>query len=112
MKNSIRFLIASVAVYLIVVVIGAFAVLECECGAACATIRTVSDALWWAVNMSSVGDAEISPVTNAGRIVGGVLCLVGSALFTVNVGIIAGIVTHVIRKEECWPERTDTDRYG
>ncbi len=100
MKNSIRFLIASVAVYMIVVVIGAFAVLECECGIYDATIRTISDALWWAVNMSSVGDAGIAPVTNAGRVVGGVLCLVGSALFTVNVGIIAAMVTQIIRKSE------------
>ena len=99
MKNSIRFLIASVVVYLIVAVIGAFAVLECECGVYGATIRTVSDALWWAVNMSSVGDAGIAPVTNAGRIVGGVLCLVGSALFTVNVGIISAMFTNIIKKE-------------
>lgn len=99
MKNSIRFLIASVVVYLIVAVIGAFAVLECECRVYDATIRTVSDALWWAVNMSSVGDAGIAPVTNAGRIVGGVLCLVGSALFTVNVGIISAMFTNIIKKE-------------
>lgn len=99
MKNSIRFLIASVAVYLIVAVIGAFAVLKCEAGAQGETIRTVSDALWWAVNMSSVGDAGIAPVTNAGRIVGGVLCLVGSALFTVNVGIISAMFTNIIKKE-------------
>ena len=99
MKNSIRFLLASVMVFLAVAVIGAFAVLKCEAGAQSATIRTISDALWWAVNMSSVGDAGIAPVTNAGRIVGGVLCLVGSALFTVNVGIISAMFTHVIRKE-------------
>lgn len=100
MKNSIRFLIASVVVFLAVAVIGAFAVLKCEAGAQGATIRTVSDALWWAVNMSSVGDANVAPVTDAGRVVGGVLCLVGSALFTVNVGIIAAMVTQAIKSEE------------
>ena len=99
MKKTVCFLTVSAAVFAAVLIVGAYLVLALEQGADGASIRTQSDALWWAVNISSVGDANISPVTNAGRFAGAMLILIGYALFTVNVVLISAIFTHIIKHE-------------
>ena len=99
MKKTICFLAVSAGVFAAVLIGGAYLVLELERGADGATIRTISDALWWTVNISSVGDANMAPVTDAGRFAGAMLILIGYALFTVNVGLISAVFTHVIKHE-------------
>jgi voltage-gated potassium channel len=55
-----------------------------------ATIKSVSDAVWWAlVTVSTVGYGDEYPVTNGGRIIALLLMAVGIALFSVITGSLA-----------------------
>jgi voltage-gated potassium channel len=74
---------------LLIVIAGA-AVLSAERFAPGATIRTPSDALWWAVSSTtSSTSGNLSPVTVEGRIVATALRLFGLGLFTSMAGLIA-----------------------
>lgn len=97
MKRSLILFIFSIAVFVAVVFAGAYGVFRCEKGVYVANISTMGDALWWSLNVCSVGDAGFSPVTASGRIIGAVLIVIGYACFTVNVGIISAVISHRIR---------------
>lgn len=72
--------VGSVAV--VSVGLGALAVLDAEQSAAGATITSYGDAVWWAVStVSTVGYGDVYPVTTGGRMVAGVLMVVGVAVF-------------------------------
>ena len=52
-------------------------------------VRNLPDALWWAiVTMTTVGYGDLTPVTGLGRVVAGVLMVVGM----INLAMFAGIV--------------------
>lgn len=56
-------------------------------------VNSVADGIWWAlVTITTVGFGDISPVTTAGRVVGGVLMVAG--LFTI--ALFAGIIGHTL----------------
>jgi voltage-gated potassium channel len=57
-------------------------VLRAERDANAATIKSASDALWWCMEtITTIGYGDEVPVTNAGRIVGVWLMIVGVGLF-------------------------------
>ena len=96
MKHLLKVGGISLLFFVFVVLVGAEAVLEQERNAPGATITTMSDALWWAINVCSVGDANIGPVTTDGRVTGSILILIGYACFTVNVGIVTVALTRLL----------------
>lgn len=56
-------------------------------------LRTIGDGLWWGlVTLTTVGFGDIAPMTALGRIVGGLLMVVGM----VTLGLFAGIVGHTL----------------
>jgi voltage-gated potassium channel len=56
-------------------------------------LNSVADGLWWAlVTVTTVGFGDITPVSGIGRVVGGVLMLMG----LVNLGLFASIVGHTL----------------
>jgi len=83
--------LAIVLVLVIVVIEGAsIAVLRAEDGAPDANILNASDAVWWGlVTVATVGYGDKYPVTNAGRIIGSVLIILGVGLFGVVTGYLA-----------------------
>lgn len=81
--------VLGVLAILLIVIAGA-SVLSAERFAPGATIRTPSDALWWAVSSTtSSSSGNLSPVTIEGRIVATILRLFGLGLFTSMAGLIA-----------------------
>jgi voltage-gated potassium channel len=91
-----------VAVYLVggaglLGVVGSVAVLDAERGAPGANIRTLGDAVWWAVTtMSTVGYGDLYPVTPPGRVVGGVLMLGGLAVFGLATALLASWLVEAV----------------
>lgn len=87
---------ASAAVWIVLFVIilllefGSVGILLIEENAPGATITGASDALWWVyVTITTVGYGDTYPVTNAGRILGAFVMLVGVGLFGVVTGFLA-----------------------
>lgn len=87
---------ASGALYIILFLIilllefGSIGMLYAEQTNSGANIKTASDAIWWTyVTITTVGYGDRFPTTNAGRLIGIVVMLVGVGLFAVVTGFIA-----------------------
>lgn len=76
---------------------GALLVLEAERTDSEATIRTLGDALWWAVTtMTTVGYGDLSPVTQEGKFVAAALMIAGIALLgAVTATLASWLLDHV-----------------
>ena len=98
MKKIISLLSSTYSAFALLVFLGAYLELRVEAGAEGASICTYGDALWFALNVSSVGDASCTPVTTAGRIIGACLILIGYALFTVNIAVLSSALSHYLSK--------------
>ena len=71
---------------------GSLTMLHVEEDAPGANITTASDALWYTiVTISTVGYGDQYPVTNAGRIVGAVIIVVGVGIFGTFTGYLANL---------------------
>ena len=82
------FLAASL-VSLLLVIFSSISILQFETTSD-ANIRTAADALWWAIStITTVGYGDRFPVTSEGRLIGGVLMLMGVGLFGTVSGFIA-----------------------
>ncbi|HEV3187549.1 MAG TPA: ion channel [Acidimicrobiales bacterium] len=91
--RSLPAILGSMAV-LLVIIAGA-AVLNAERFAHGATIKTPSDALWWAVTaITTSGGGNLAPITNEGRIIAACLLVFGLGLLTSMTGYVASWVLH------------------
>jgi voltage-gated potassium channel len=54
------------------------------------TFGSIPDAIWWAMaTLTTVGYGDVTPVTPAGKIFGGVLMIMGIAMYALPAGILA-----------------------
>jgi voltage-gated potassium channel len=80
-----------VVTFLLLIISSAFIVWQLETLQG-GSINTYGDALWWSIiTITTVGYGDIIPATSEGKIVGGVLSLVGIILFMVIVAKITSI---------------------
>ena len=90
---------------ILVLQFGSLAVLRFEQYAPGANIKTASDALWYTiVTISTVGYGDRFPTTNAGRLVGALIIVVGVGIFGTFTGYLANFFL-APRKEEPAAER-------
>jgi voltage-gated potassium channel len=91
--RSLPAILATMAI-LLVVIAGA-AVLSAERFAPGATIKTPSDALWWAVTaLTTSGGGNLGPVTVEGRLIATFLLVFGLGLLASMTGYVASWVLH------------------
>ena len=65
-------------------------------------IDTFGDSLWWAVTtVSTVGYGDVVPESSAGRVVGGILMLVGLGLIPVLTSVVVSVL---------FAQRADSER--
>lgn len=77
---------------ILVLEFGSFSMLLLERDVEGANITSASDALWWVVaTMSTVGYGDQFPVTNAGRILGGAVIVIGVGIFGTFTGFLANL---------------------
>jgi len=75
---------------ILVLEFGSLLMLNVEGNSAHANIKTASDAMWYTiVTISTVGYGDQYPVTNAGRLVGGVIIVIGVGIFGTFTGYLA-----------------------
>jgi len=62
---------------------------------------TIPDSMWWAVaTLTTVGYADVVPITMVGRIIGGVVMIFGLGMFALPIGIIATGFSQEIHRRE------------
>ena len=73
-----------------------------ESGQPGANIITLDDGIWWSVTtMTGVGYGDTYPVSSAGRLLGGILQILGVLVFGLIVGHIA-LVLFSVREKYYW----------
>jgi voltage-gated potassium channel len=83
-------LLSVLLVALLVLEFGALGVLAVERGAPGANIETAQDGIWYVlVTMSTVGYGDLYPVTDAGRVMGSLIIIVGVGVFGTLTGFLA-----------------------
>ncbi|TDP63709.1 ion transporter [Bradymonas sediminis] len=62
---------------------------------------SIPESMWWAVmTMTTVGYGDVTPVTTAGRIIGGLVALTGVGFFAMPAGILAYGFSEVISEKK------------
>jgi voltage-gated potassium channel len=86
---------------LVMLEFGSLGMLYIEQDAPNGNIKTASDALWYSlVTMSTVGYGDQFPVTNPGRLLGGVIIIVGVGIFGTLTGFLANAFIRPSRADE------------
>jgi voltage-gated potassium channel len=92
---------------ILVLEFGSFSVLLLEKDVEGSNITSASDALWWVVvTMSTVGYGDQFPVSNAGRILGGTVIVIGVGIFGTFTGFLANLFL-APRSSEADPDTAD-----
>lgn len=97
-----RVIVYVVVTTALLVFVAALAILDVERHAEGATIVSFGDALWWAlVTITTVGYGDLTPVTEAGRLIAAGVMISGIALLGVVTATIASwIIDQVGRRDE------------
>ena len=83
-------LLSVLLVAVLVLEFGSLAILYAEDGASGSNIHSASDAIWYLlVTMSTVGYGDLYPVTDSGRLIGGLIIVVGVGVFGTLTGFLA-----------------------
>jgi voltage-gated potassium channel len=63
--------------------------------------KSIPGSLWWGViTMTTTGYGDVYPITTAGKILGGIVSMLGVALFSLPTGIMAwGFVNHIQKQK-------------
>ena len=89
---------------------GSLAMLKVEEHATGANITNASDALWYTiVTISTVGYGDQYPVTNAGRLIGSFIIIVGVGIFGTFTGYLANAFLAPGKSTDAADEKTDAD---
>jgi voltage-gated potassium channel len=101
LKSEWRALAAALLVLLVLLVIASGVMYLLERGAQPTVFSSIPRSLWWGiVTMATVGYGDMTPVTPFGRLFGGMVMLLGIAMFAVPAGILAtGFATEIRRRD-------------
>jgi voltage-gated potassium channel len=93
-------LAATMALGLVLLVVASSGIYYAEHEAQPVAFRSIPASMWWAaVTLTTVGYGDVYPVTTAGRLLGGVVAMLGIGLFALPAGILAsGFAEHVQRR--------------
>jgi voltage-gated potassium channel len=100
-RNERRALLGGLMLMLIILVVTAGVMFALEQDAQPDVFASIPHALWWAVvTLTTVGFGDVTPVTPLGRVVGGVVMILGFAMFAIPASILASGFAGEIRKRD------------
>jgi len=100
-RNEARSLLAALIVLIVLLVIFSGAMYLLESPGQPQIFSSVPHTLWWGiVTIASVGYGDMTPLTAMGRILAGMLMLLGIALFAVPAGILATGFAKELKKRD------------
>jgi voltage-gated potassium channel len=100
-RNESRALLATLLVVAILLVLESAVMFVLEREAQPKVFASIPHAMWWAiVTIATVGYGDMFPVTAAGKVFGGMVMVIGIALFAVPAGILATGFASEIRKRD------------
>jgi len=100
-RNESRPLLATLLVVIILLVLEASIMYVLERAAQPHVFASIPHAMWWAiVTIATVGYGDMYPITPLGRIFGGMVMVIGIAVFAVPAGILATGFANEIRKRD------------
>jgi voltage-gated potassium channel len=96
-----RALLAALVIMVILLVMSSTAIYYVERGIQPDKFGSIPAAMWWAVTtMTTVGYGDVVPITVLGRTIGGLVMILGLAMFALPVGIIAsGFAAEIHRRD-------------
>lgn len=100
MQDKKEELFAAVSMILILLFLSSGVMFFLEREAQPQTFTTILEALWWGVStLTSVGYGDILPVTPAGKVVGGIVQILGVGLFAIPAGVFAAGFSEAIARK-------------
>jgi len=97
LEKEARAIAAAVFVLSLLVLMAASLVYVAEHTAQPEAFGTIPDALWWAViTMTTVGFGDIVPITPLGRVIGGVIAVIGIGMVALPAGLLAAAFSEQI----------------
>ena len=100
-RNERRALLATLLVVAVLLVLEATIMYVLEREAQPKVFASVPHAMWWAiVTIATVGYGDMFPITPAGKVFGGMVMVIGIAVFAVPAGILATGFASEIRKRD------------
>ena len=100
-RNESRALLATLLVVVVLLVLEASIMYVLEREAQPKIFASIPHAMWWAiVTIATVGYGDMFPITPVGKVFGGVVMVIGIAVFAVPAGILATGFASEIRKRD------------
>ncbi len=101
LRNESRSLLAALIALVVLLMMESSIMFVLERHAQPRTFASIPHAMWWAiVTMSTVGYGDVAPVTGLGKVFGGLVMIIGIAMFAVPAGILATGFAMEIRKRD------------
>lgn len=100
-RNKKRELFISLLMVLILLIVASTIMFLLERKAQPDAFKSISATMWWAVaTLTTVGYGDIYPITALGKIMGGIIAILGVGLFALPAGIIASGFVEEIDKDK------------
>jgi voltage-gated potassium channel len=100
-RNERRPLLATLLVVSVLLVLESSVMYVLERDAQPRVFASIPHAMWWAiVTIATVGYGDMFPITPAGKVFGGLLMILGIAVFAVPAGILASGFASEVRKRD------------
>lgn len=96
-KEKQEELVLSLVIILFTLIISSSTIYYVEHEAQPTQFSSIPQAMWWGVNaMTTVGYGDLRPITPLGKVLGGIIAILGVAIFALPTGILAsGFAEHI-----------------
>lgn len=99
-------LILTLVMMMLLLVVAATLLYYCENEAQPNAFSSIPAAMWWAIaTLTTVGYGDIYPITVPGRLLGGVVAIMGILMFALPTGILGAAFVEAVQKKKQSPRR-------